>query len=282
MYHTLLGVTFAFKIFKMKRNLLLIAAISYFFSGYNQEVRLKIGTEFPLQHYIGVNYQHNLKFSADLSFGIVDSPYNDELYDWIKVPADKKSRKDFLQQTTDDGWVLEFGGNFHKNDWYFGIQGQFIKLNFSESYNEIIKTDLVQNDLASGEKALLDSVLVQARSPLGRLIVDLDDRVEIESSLFQLGLKAGRQFQFKNPKLSMFVELGITANMHTKTKTSYDRNLATTIESFAENQVVGSNSNQILENLDFEKQGEQINQFFEDYGFIPGLSVGVAYRLYKK
>ena len=266
----------------MKRTLFLIASIFCFISTFSQEVSLRLGTEFPLQHYLGINYQHTTKLSADLTLGFVGSPYNDELYDWINVPAEQESRKDFLQLTTDDGWAIGVGGNLHKNKWYFGVYGQLIRLNASGSYREIINSDLIQNDIASGEKALLDSVLMLLDNPLGRLIVDLDDKISTKTMLFQLGLKAGRKFQFKDPKWSMNVELGITANMYANTTTIYDRDLAPIIESFAQNQVTGSNSGQIQENLDFERQGERIDEFFKDYGYIPGLRIGVSYLLYKK
>ena len=266
----------------MNRLLFFLASLLYCLSTYSQEVKLFTGTDFPLQHYVGINYQHNDRFSADLSFGLVTSPYNNELYDWINVPSRLESRKDFIQDFTNDGSVLGLGLNVHKNKWYIGIQGQHIQLNGSSSYNEIINSDFVQNDLAPGEKQLLDSVLNILRSPIGRLLVDLEDQVSIETNLIQLGLKVGRQIQFKDSKFSMNVELGITANIQATTKTTYDQALASQIEVFAQNFVTGSNSNQLIENLDFEQQGELVNEFFEDYGFIPSLRVGVVYRLWKK
>mgnify|MGYP001361437455 CR=1 FL=1 len=266
----------------MKKNLLLIAAFLFLLDGYGQELRLRLGTEFPLQHYIGVNYQFNPKFSADLSYGIVDSPYNNELYDWIKVPSKHEARKDFLQEITDDGSVIAFGGNVHKNKWYFGIHCQFIKLNASTSYEQLLVNELIQEELSSSEQALLDSVLMLLKGPFGRFIFNLDERVSMESSLFQLGLKIGRQFQFKNPKWSMNVELGLTANMYTKTETFYDRNLVSRVENLARTQLSSEDSEQILKHLNFDERGEQVNEFFRDYGYIPGLRIGFSYLLYKK
>jgi hypothetical protein len=266
----------------MKKNLLLIAAFLFLLDGYGQELRLRLGTEFPLQHYIGVNYQFNPKFSADLSYGIVDSPYNNELYDWINVPSKFQSRKEFLQELTDDGSVVAFGGNFHKNKWYFGLHFQYIQLNASGSYDQILNNDLVQEELSSSEQILLDSVLTLLRSPIGSFVINLDNRVAMETSLFQMGLKVGRQFQFKNPKWSMNIELGLTANLHATTETYYDRNLLNRIEFLANTQFTGSSSEQILENLNFDERGEQVNEFFRDYGYIPGLRIGFSYLLYKK
>jgi hypothetical protein len=266
----------------MNRFILLFTAILCYFSGASQEVRISLGTEFPLQHYIGINYQHNQKLSADLSFGIVDSPYNDELYDWIRVPSKHQARKDFLQALTDDGSVFGFGVNFHHNKWYFGVHGQFIKLNASGSYDEILSSDLVQEEFTSEEKMVLDSVLTILRSPFGGLILNLNNRVSMETSLFQLGIKVGRRFQFNNPKLSMNVELGITANVNAKTKTTYDRSLYSRVEGIARNQLSASSGDLILENLNFDERGEEVNQFFEDYGYIPGLRIGFSYLLYRK
>jgi len=266
----------------MKRILILVALFLCFFSGYSQELKLRIGTEFPLQHYIGINYQLNKTFSADLSIGSVSSPYNNELYDWIKVPSKQQARKEFLQDLSDDGNALSFGVNMHKNKWYFGVYCQYIKLNASGSYDEILNSELIQEEFTDEEKAILDSVLTILRTPLGGLILNLNDRVSIETSLFQLGVKVGRQFQFKNPKLSMNVELGITANMYANTKTTYDRSLSSRVESIAQNQLSTSSGDQIIENLDFDARGEEVNQFFEDYGYIPGLRIGFSYLLYKK
>jgi hypothetical protein len=266
----------------MKRILVFLTALVFSFSVNAQEVKVRIGTEFPLQHFVGINYQHNEKFSADFSYGINDTPYNDELYDWIRVPSDKESLKDFLKDITDDGNVLSLGVNYHKDKWYFGVKAQYIKLYGSGSYRDIINSDLVREGLASGEKILLDSVLSALDNPIARLFVNLEDEVRMESSLFQLGLKVGREFQFKNPKLSMNLELGLTANMSASTKTSYDQNLVSALESFALNQVTGSNRDQILENIDLVTEGGQLNEFFEDYAYIPSLSIGLAYSLYKK
>lgn len=266
----------------MKQILILFTVFLCFFSGYSQELKLRIGTEFPLQHYIGLNYQHNKTFSADFSFGLVTSPYNNELYDWINVPSRFEARKDFLQALSDDGNVTAFGINVHKNKWYFGVHCQFINLNASGSYEEILNSDLIQEEFSVEEQAILDSVLSILRSPFGGFIVNLNDRVAIETSLFQLGLKVGRQFQFKNPKMSMNVELGITANMSATTKTFYDRSLAARVENIALFQLSGSSGDQILENLNFEERGNQVNEFFEDYGYIPGLRIGFSYLIYKK
>lgn len=266
----------------MHRIVLLLASFFYCFSNFSQEIKVQLGSDFPLNHYLGISYQHNERFSADVSFGLVTSPYNNELYDWIRVPSRLESRKNFIQDFTEDGHVFAFGVNVHKNKWYAGIQAQFIRLNGSGSYNDIINSDLVQNDLASGEKALLDSVLNILNSPIGSAFVNLNDKVSIESNLIQLGLKVGRHIHFKESKFSMNIELGLSANIQSRTTTTYDRNLASQIEFFAQNFVTGSNSDQILENLDIEQQGEQINEFFEDYGYIPSLRIGVAYQLWGK
>jgi|GEM_PF-3918560 len=239
-----------------------------------QDLNISVGTEFPVQHFIGINYQHNEKFSGSFSFGRVDSPYNDELYDWISVPDNLKAQIDFLQLTTDDGSVIEIGSNYHYQKWYGGLYLQRIRLNASGNYREIINSDLIQEDLNAGERREINEFL---NSPLA-LFVNFEEKVELETTLIQLGLRVGRQFYFKNPKLSMLVELGLSKNMSSKSEGFYDEQLLQRVIGL-EQQILGTQG-RLEEGLNIENRLDDIDDMFNDYGYIPSLTIGISYKIH--
>ncbi len=129
------------------------------FDSQAQFVRAYIGTEVPMQYLVGVNYQHGKTFNADLSFGYIGTPYNGDLYKVITVPAKHQARKEFLMETTDNGWVYGLGVNANLGKWYGGIFGQHVTLNASATYRYLLTSDLYTNELSQEDKELIDFFL---------------------------------------------------------------------------------------------------------------------------
>lgn len=252
----------------MTRFLLLLTLTFYLSNLQAQELRADLGTEFPLQYFIGLNYQHGKWVSGDISIGVVTSPYNNELYDWISVPAKQVARKEFLQETTEGGSVFDFGLNLHYRKWYCGVFGQMIQLNAAGSYEYILNSKLVKEELRVDEKFTLDSILDLPWVPL---LVNFEDEIALHTKLFQLGFKVGKRFQFKNPRWSARIELSITKNIYAKSTSSYDNTIVSLI--------TNGNPN-LAERLDFDARLAEVDKFFSDYGYIPGASFGISYLIY--
>lgn len=259
----------------MSKIIILILGIGLVLQLKAQDLSLKVGTEFPLQHFIGLNYLLNEKYSVDLSYGRIDEPYDNELYNWIKVPDDKKAEVEFLQFTSEGGSVLEVGGNYHHKNWNFGFYVQKLRLNSSGTYRKIIDSDLFREDLTSQELSTVDQFF---NSPFA-LFVNTEDRVSLQTDAIQLGLKVGRSFSFKNPKLTMFAEFGWSKNLTANSEPTYDRSLIENIIRFEE-QRTGTTS-QLSKSLDVDEKAQEIEDLIIQYGYIPNLTIGVAYKIYK-
>jgi len=248
--------------------LLLIAAITLQLEGKAQFLRAKVGIDIPMQYLVGLNYQQGKKFSFDLSAGIITSPWNNELYDVIRVPEKHKARKDFLQETTDGGWVLGTGANFNFGNWYAGVFGQRVILNASGTYKFILGSDLLQQELTEDEKTQLDLAI-----GLFGPFVNLNDEITLHTELYQLGLKIGRRFFFRNPRFEFRLEFAFSKNMYAKTTTNYDEGLVNNI-------IALDPGGQLSERLDFNKRIEEVDVFFRDYGYIPTINTGLTYLLF--
>ncbi|MEQ9063148.1 MAG: hypothetical protein RIE58_03165 [Vicingaceae bacterium] len=238
-----------------------------------QFLRGKIGVDIPMQYSLGINYQQGKHFSTEFNAGIVTSPWNNELYDVIRVPEKHLARKDFLQATTDGGSVLGLSANFHFGNWYAGVFGQRIILNASGTYDYILNSDLLQQELSESEKEVLQAYL---NSPLV-FFVNFQDKIVLRTELLQLGFKVGRRFYFKNPRWECRLELGMSKNFYANSTSDYDSGLLSRIVEFGANLDGGDD---IAERLDFDARLAEVDQFFRDYGYIPTLNVGFTYLLF--
>lgn len=254
--------------------LLLSLLLLSHFESKSQFLRAKVGVDVPMQYLLGLNYQLGKKVSFDLSGGIVASPWNNELYDVITVPGEYQARKEFLQETTDGGWVLGAGGNYHFGKWYAGIFGQRIQLNASGTYDYILNSDLLQEELTDDEKQTLDEILDLIKSnPISSRLVDFEDKIFLETVLYQLGLKVGRRFFFKNPRWEFRLELAFSKNMYAQSTSDYDQGLIDQILKF-------DTDGDLADRLDFEARLDELDDIFRDYGYIPTLNFGLTYLLF--
>lgn len=246
----------------------LLFAILTHIEGKAQFLRAKVGIDIPMQYLIGLNYQQGKHFSFDLSGGIITSPWNNELYDVIRVPSKHKARKEFLQETTDGGWVIGTGANYNFKNWYAGLFIQQIQLNASGSYRYILNSDLLQQEMTPEEKQQLDIAL-----GIFGPFVNLNDEISLQTKLLQGGLKVGRRFFFKNPRFEFRLELAYSMNLNARTTTNYDVSLV--------NEIVNLDpTSDLSERLDFNTRVKEVDQFFIDYGYIPTLNAGLTYLLF--
>ena len=238
-----------------------------------QFLRGRMAVDVPMQYSLGLNYQQGKHFSVEATYGIVTAPWNNQLYDVINVPPEHQARKEFLQATTDDGNVQGLSLNFHFGNWYGGVFGQRIRLNASGTYDYILHSDLLQQELTADEKALLQDYL---NSPLV-FFVNFEDKITLHTDLYQIGGKIGRRFFFRNPRWEFRMELALSRNVSSKSTSDYDAGLLSQIVAFGANLPGGD---KIADRLDFQQRLDEVDQFFRDYGYIPTLNFGLTYLLF--
>ena len=271
--------------------------------GQAQFLRAKIGTDIPMQYLIGLNYQQGKIISGDLSVGYVGTPYNGDLYRVINVPTEHQARKEFLMETTDDGWVFGIGANANFGKWYAGLFGQHITLNASATYEYLLTSDLYTNELSQDEKDLISFFVNSGAAEDINLLgtsFNLSDEMKVKTQIFQAGLKIGRRFFFKNPRWEIRTELAFSKNIYSKTNSTYDEALfndvISTYNALKENPALLENPlvKDYLDNLgvnipldadlegalDFEEKEQEVDDFFHQYGYIPTLNIHLSYLLW--
>jgi hypothetical protein len=127
---------------------------------------------------------------------------------------------------------------------------------------------LLQQELTDEEKQLLKTT-VAIFGPF----TNLNDEISLRMELFQLGLKVGHRFFFRNPRFEFRLELAYSMNLYANTTTNYDRSLADRI-------VANNPSGDLGQRLDFEGRVKDVDAFFKDYGYIPTLNAGLCYLLF--
>ena len=207
-------------------------------------------------------------------------------------------------ETTDDGWVFGLGANANFGKWYAGLFGQHVTINASASYEYLLTSDLYTNELSQDETALID-LFVNSGSSDGFSLLgtsfDLSDKMEVKTQLFQAGLKIGRRFFFKNPRWEIRTELAFSKNLYSSTESSYDEALFAdvldTYETLQENPGLLDNEfiRAYLDDLgieevpldadlsgalDFETKEDEVDTFFNQYGYIPTLNIHLSYLLW--
>jgi hypothetical protein len=198
-------------------------------------------------------------------------------------------------ETTDDGFVWATGLNGHYKKWYGGIFAQRIELHASASYEYILGSELFQEELSQENRNLLNTFLNKDLNLGGLANVDLDQSMRLTTLAWQVGLKIGRRFSFKNPRWEFRAELAYSKNIKAVTNSDYDEGLFTTIKQqynilkndqslidFIEQEYgfkVPTDVN--LDDLfDFEAKEDDIDQWFHDYAYIPTLNFHVTYLLF--
>jgi len=264
-----------------------------------QYLRATAGTDIPMQYLLGLNYQQGKFASVEMSLGYVGYPYNGDLYRVIRVPEKHQARKEFLMETTDDGWVWGMGVNGHYKKWYGGVFFQRLELHASASYRYILGSDLFQQEIGPEDRILVNAFLDQNIDIAGVAGVNLDDLMRLNTVAWQGGIKIGRRFFFKNRRWEFRAELGLSMNLSSNTDSEYDIELFNTIKSqyaglqfYAVADPAGFAALEAalgmkipldvdLDNiLDFETKEEEIDDWFNQYAYIPTLNMRFTYLLF--
>ncbi len=236
------------------------------------------------------------KVSADVGFGKIWAPYNGSLYDAMPIPEDQEPTKTFLQDVTQGGSVFDVGANFHWGKNYVGGYFQRITLNGEASYQTIIESELFRNEFTAEEWAFFEFGLETLLPAFGSE-VNLNDLVELNTKLSQLGVKYGRRFPLANKHFEIRAEFGITMNLSSETEIDYDdQQFDEAIEAYEQFQlyaaIFGGDIEDIIgfplevpdidlrSKLALDDQAKLVDEFFEDYGFIPFIGVSINYRIF--
>lgn len=261
-----------------------------------QYLRLITGTDIPMQYLIGMNYQQGKYISGEASIGYVGIPYNGDLYRVINVPESQEAVKDFLMETTDDGYVVGFGMNGHYKKWYGGMFFQRLELHASATYNYLLGTELFQEELNEDQKILLNAFLDQDIDLGGIADINLDENIRLTSTAWQAGIKVGRRFMFKNQRWEFRTELAWSKNLSSETVGDYDSepfdqvklyySILKTLDpeyiKYLEDYYdINIPLDIDLDNLlDVEKRVDEVDDWFHKYAYIPTLNLKLSYLLF--
>lgn len=287
----------------MKRfsaSILLLSGILLSSESKGQYLRAKVGTDIPMQYLFGINYQQGKYASAEMTLGYVGIPYNGDLYKVINVPEHQEAKKEYLIETTDDGFVWGMGVNGHYKKWYGGVFFQRLELHASASYKYILGSDLFQEELNEDQKILLNTFLDEGAN-LGAFSgeIDLNDVIRLNMVTWQGGLKIGRRFFFKNPRWEFRAEFAFSKNLTAQITSDYDNTLFDDIKSqYKILQSIGNSNPEFITELEerygvkiplnqdldallnFDEREEDLEDWFHEYGYIPTLNFHLTYLIF--
>lgn len=189
-----------------------LLAVQLFISKVNaQKFSLTAGTEFPYQHYLGVNL--NLKdIDFSLRTGLLVPPYSDALIDALEIYDYPDEVQELLKASYEFGWMNSFGvyKRFGKEkQWYVGPE---------------FRVDYLDNATTPAE---VFQILFEDPSVSGLGLIDPNAQ-DIKFSLLTLafGARVGRSFRlFKdNPSHLISTELAVYRYINIHSKVTIDGN----------------------------------------------------------
>jgi hypothetical protein len=225
-----------------------VTAFSFFLFGsfnvaFAQRSSIKVIAEFPLHFGIGYEGQIGKAFSAGGSVGVLTSPNSDLIITYLRFIGTEEELVLIIEDAFQLGIVGEVNFNYNFGRNYIGIFSQVIGAQAGDASPELIQNyfgvDLNDYPLKSGGSSAAEKNLT------------------IKTRLYQLGLQYGRRFPLKDQRFEIDAEIGLSAN-------------------------IGSKSKIYSDNRDFSELNERVNielqNFYKDYAFIPSMGVMFIYK----
>ncbi|MCI0751562.1 MAG: caspase family protein, partial [Flammeovirgaceae bacterium] len=211
--------------------------------------RIKLLAEVPVQFGVGLEAPLSKKFSIAIQAGILTEPNSTlaiKTFEWLGTDKDIII---MIERAFKKGSVLEVGLNYNFPKSYLGVFYQRIILSGADSpsatYESYFGVDLENDAIAT----------VKPGRPS-----NIEPYLTIESSFSQIGITYGRRFYFKNPRLGIDMELGISKNVGSITKVSSENRNLTTFS---------------------ERVNDELDHWYLKYATIPSLTMALTYKLSK-
>lgn len=224
--------------------LALIIAIISFHDGVAQQRAIKVVAEVPVQFGLVYEGEISKRFSFSLSAGLMTQPNSTLIVNLLEELGTDEEITLMIDDAFKFGYVGEVGINYNFKRNYIGIFFQIIDLHAGDT-----PTSLVENYFGTSISSY------PARN--GRT-TSTEKNLNLSSTLYQAGILYGRRFPLKNKRFEIDTELGISANVGSKSElTSDERNLSALSESV----------------------NSELAGYYSGYAFVPSLTLAVVYKL---
>ncbi len=213
---------------------------------YAQRGSLKVIAEVPVQ--IGVGYEGQLtkRLSIEISAGIMTPPNSSIAVDILGALGTDEDITLMIEDAFQFGAVGTLGCNYNFKRNYVGGFLQLISLHAGDAPSE-----LIENYFSTS----IDGYPAKTRNN-----TSTEKYLSLSSTLLQAGVLYGRRFPFKNQRLELDTEIGVSANIGSQSKlTSGIRNLSA-----------------LSEEVDAELSG-----YYSRYAYVPSISLALVYKLSK-
>ncbi len=195
---------------------------------YVPSVMLKLKTQFPIQHAVGIEIVTDAKISMHASIGQFSRFYTVVALETLaQNDENQEIRQEFFKERLRNGLVIELGSNyfFLKRGYYAGLNFQFQRFSLSGTLEELVEnfdfndTQGFGNDIQElvGQNQNLQNFYEQTT-------------VYPTFSPLQMGFTLGKRFRFKkHPGLGLHFELGYSFNVLPRVKVETDNFITQTL-----------------------------------------------------
>lgn len=223
-----------------KKQLLLFLALLLASMVHAQEVYLSLGTQVPLQHELRVQVHASERVALHAGIGWLTRPYDEAILGIMGKLGTAQVYIDLLENTFQQGWIVQSGIHYQWNNHYVGVFGQSIRLTAEDTPAQLVSTVLGLNSL----------IYQWLRLP--------DEQMQLHSQLWQAGLFYGYRWPLPNRRWAIHTEVAFSAHMASKSQLSSPRREVSTLSDWLHN---------------------DLQQVYKQYAYLPTLRVAVAYRL---
>lgn len=208
---------------------------------------LKFGTQIPFQHSIIYDHKITPAFSLNAGFGLIAAPYPGMILSTLEGRnVISQNDKEIIKRSWQNGITYQVGANVHFTNNYVRLFGQMAHLN----------ADLAVTDLAN---LYLDTNLPA--------ITGFLNPIDIRSNAPMIGLLYGRRFTFPSSPHEIHIEGSISKTLgHNTTYRT-----GTFIDNF-----------DVINDLIYNEVDDDLDKYFNDYGWIPSINVYYVYRFQQR
>lgn len=229
---------------KLPVRLLTLLFIIFSYAAFAQKSSIKVIAEVPLHFGLGYEGQVSKHFSVGGSVGVMTAPNSTLILDYMRFVGTDELLVLLLEDAFKLGIVgeLNFNYNFGRN--YVGAFGQIIGVQAGNASMAVVEDYFNTN---------------QQDYPFRPGKAGTSDKyVTVRTRLYQAGALIGHRFPFKDSRFEIDLEMGLSAN-------------------------IGSKSKMYSENRDLTKLSDRfdstLNDFYHQYAFIPSIGVLFVYKL---
>ncbi|MGB0521341.1 MAG: hypothetical protein ACPGJS_00205 [Flammeovirgaceae bacterium] len=184
----------------LDKTLIIIVLFFASFTSSAQQHRIKFGTQAPISHFIGYEYEFKNRMTVGMEVGLLTSPYGELFNSMMRNWGMEERMRKLLNDTFTYGWVFQPSVGYTINSKYhIDVFGQ----HFYSSTTAPPVNSFVEFFGTGIDPAILDQL-------------PLNTDLRIVGKLYHVGALVERRIPFKNPKWELRVGLGFSSNIRTR------------------------------------------------------------------